>query len=69
MLGYYANDTENHRMISFSDPADSTIVAQTRRIQGVKLDRPHDLVVDPVDGWVFAINPNFQHVFRFSAIR
>lgn len=65
---YYANDTDNHRIISFSDLSKATLKAQTKKIAGVSLKRPHDTVIDPVDGWVYAINPNSGHVFRFTAI-
>ena len=33
-------------------------------LAGVKLDRPHDIVVDE-DGWLYALNPNKAEVFRF----
>ena len=65
---YYANDTENHRMIAFADLSKPTIRAQTKRIAGVTLQRPHDVVLDPSTGWIYAINPNSGHVFRFTAI-
>lgn len=65
---YYANDTENHRLISFADLSKSTIAAQTKKIMGVPLKRPHDTVIDPATGWIYALNPNSGHVFRFSAI-
>jgi hypothetical protein len=65
---YYANDTDNHRIISFSDLSSEIITAQTKTIAGVALKRPHDIVVDPATGWIYAINPNSGHVFRFTAI-
>lgn len=65
---YYANDTENHRIISFASLSDKTITAQTKKIAGVELKRPHDIVLDPATGWIYAINPNSGHVFRFTAI-
>jgi len=65
---YYANDTENHRMIAFSDLSKSTIQAQTKKISGINLHRPHDVVLDPSTGWIYAINPGSGHVFRFTAI-
>ena len=65
---YYANDTDNHRIISFSDLSKKTIKAQTKNIAGIPLKRPHDTVIDPVKGWVYAINPNSGHVFRFTSI-
>ncbi|MFT5634157.1 MAG: hypothetical protein ACI9SQ_001887 [Rubritalea sp.] len=65
---YYANDTENHRIISFGSLSDKTITAQTKKIAGVALKRPHDIVLDPATGWIYAINPNSGHVFRFTAI-
>ena len=65
---YYANDTENHRMIAFADLSKPTIRAQTKKIAGVTLRRPHDVVLDPSTGWIYAINPGSGHVFRFTAI-
>ena len=65
---YYANDTENHRIIAFTDLSRSAITAQTKNIAGIPLERPHDIVVDPATGWIYAINPNSGHVFRFTAI-
>lgn len=65
---YYANDTENQRIIAFRDLADDTIAAQTSSIAGVTLNRPHDILRDPATGWIYALNPNSGHVFRFTAI-
>ena len=65
---YYANDTGNNRVIAFSDLSSGTIAAQTRTIAGVTLDRPHDILRDPATGWIYALNPNSGHVFRFTAI-
>jgi hypothetical protein len=65
---YYANDTANHRLISFANLSSATITAQTHKILGVPLKRPHDIVIDPATGWIYALNPNSGHVFRFSAI-
>lgn len=65
---YYVNDTENNRLISFADLASPAITAQTSQILGVNLSRPHDIVIDPDTGWIYALNPNSGHVFRFTAI-
>lgn len=65
---YYANDTDNHRIISFADLSSETITAQTKSIAGVALKRPHDIVLDPATGWIYTINPQSGHVFRFTAI-
>jgi len=65
---YYANDTENHRIIAFADLSSGTITAQTNNIAGIPLKRPHDIVLDPATGWIYAINPSSGHVFRFTAI-
>jgi hypothetical protein len=65
---YYANDTDNHRIISFANLSRGTITAQTKNIAGIPLKRPHDIVLDPATGWIYAINPNSGHVFRFTAI-
>jgi len=65
---YYANDTDNHRIIAFSDPSKNEITAETKEIWGIKLQRPHDIVIDPETGWIYALNPNSGHIFRFTAI-
>ncbi len=65
---YYANDTDNHRIIAFADLSKKAIHAQTRNIAGISLSRPHDVVLDHAAGWIYAINPNSGHVFRFTAI-
>ena len=65
---YYANDTDHHRLISFSDPSKDTITTETKEICGIKLQRPHDTVIDPETGWIYALNPNSGHIFRFTAI-
>jgi len=65
---YYANDTANNRIIAFSDLSSGAIAAQTSNIQGVALNRPHDVVIDPATNWIYALNPNSRDVFRFSAI-
>ncbi|NNC89188.1 MAG: hypothetical protein HKN82_12080 [Akkermansiaceae bacterium] len=65
---YYANDTENHRIIAFRDLSSGTIAAQTGSIAGVTLKRPHDILIDPATNWIYALNPHSGHVFRFTAI-
>ena len=65
---YYANDTGNHRIIAFSDPSKNEITAETKEICGIKLQRPHDTVIDPASGWIYALNPSSGHIFRFTAI-
>ena len=65
---FYANDTDHHRIIAFSDPSKNEITAETKEICGIKLQRPHDTVIDPATGWIYALNPNSGHIFRFTAI-
>ena len=65
---YYANDTGNHRIIAFADLSSGTVTAQTNNIEGVTLNRPHDILIDPATDWIYALNPNSGHVFRFTAI-
>lgn len=62
---YFATDTANHRMFSFRDPRTNEKARAVETIAGIKLDRPHDVVIDD-DGWVYVINPNPPTtVFRF----
>jgi hypothetical protein len=65
---YYANDTDNHRLISFADLSKNNITGETKEICGIKLQRPHDTVIDHETGWIYALNPNSGHIFRFTAI-
>ena len=65
---FYANDTDHHRIIAFSDPSKNEITAETKEIWGIKLQRPHDIVIDPETGWIYALNPNSGHILRFTAI-
>ena len=65
---YYINDTDNHRIIAVTNLSESKVSIQTKTIAGVSLKRPHDIVLDKTKGWLYAINPNSGHVFRFSAI-
>ena len=65
---YYANDTDNHRIIAFADPSKNEITTETKVICGIQLKRPHDTVIDPATGWIYALNPNSGHIFRFTAI-
>ena len=65
---YYINDTDHHRIIAVSNLAENKIAAETKKIAGITLQRPHDIVLDQKSGWLYAINPNSGHVFRFKAI-
>ncbi len=62
---YFATDTAGHRMFSFRDPLAERKEKNVGTIAGIKLDRPHDVVVDD-DGWIYVVNPNPPTtVFRF----
>ncbi|MDA0836041.1 MAG: hypothetical protein O2955_09620 [Planctomycetota bacterium] len=61
---YYATDTGRHRMVAFRDFNLPRIEKETDTLAGVKLDRPHDVVIDN-DGWIYVLNPNTPTVFRF----
>lgn len=65
---YYANDTENHRMIAFASLEDAGVAEEARELGGVALDRVHDVVHDPGSGWLYALNPNQPVVFRFKSL-
>ncbi|MEX0727433.1 MAG: hypothetical protein WEB58_23005 [Planctomycetaceae bacterium] len=62
---YYATDTGRHRLVAFRDVNLQRIEKSAETLADVKLDRPHDIVID--DGWIYAINPNRPTVFRFRA--
>jgi hypothetical protein len=61
---YYVCDSENHRLIAFPDPASDQIAKVIPRLAGIELDRPHDVVVDERDGWIYVLNPNRPTLFR-----
>ena len=61
---YYATDTGRHRLVSFRDLNLPHIEQVAEVIAGVKLDRPHDIVIDD-EGWMYGLNPNRATVFRF----
>jgi len=61
---YYATDTGRHRLVSFRDLDQQRIEKAVDTLADVKLDRPHDIVID-ADGWIYALNPNRARVFRF----
>lgn len=63
---YYATDTGNHRLITFGDPAIDLWDTFATTLAGIKLQRPHDIVFDEVTSWMYALNPNSGHVFRFK---
>ena len=59
---YYVSDTGNHRIISFQDISGSDI-EQTTSISGIKLNRPHDILFNSEDGYLYVITEN-NHLFR-----
>ena len=61
---YYATDTGRHRLVSFRDLNLPQIEQMAETLADVKLDRPHDIVIDG-EGWMYALNPNQATVFRF----
>ena len=65
---YYVADTDNNRILSFDSLENSEISASTSTIDGIELNRPHDIVYDQDQGWLYAINPLSAVVFRFKAI-
>jgi hypothetical protein len=61
---YYVNDTNNHRIISFQDISKSDI-EQASSISGIKLKRPHDILFNPDDGFLYVIDEN-KYLLRFK---
>ena len=64
---FHATDTGNHRLITFRDPASSQVRNSVTSLADIKLERPHDIVFDRSSGWLYSLNPNNAHVFRFKA--
>ncbi len=65
---FYATDTGNHRLISFSDPARRPLKNSADALANIKLKRPHDIVFDPSTGWLYSLNPDRCRVFRFKTL-
>ena len=65
---YYVADTENHRITAFRSLSDAGIEKEAHTIAGVRLERPHDIVVDPDTGWIYALNSREPIVFRFKGL-
>jgi len=65
---YYVNDTDNNRMIAFSDPSSNVIAAERTGLAGITLNRPHDVVIDPGTNLIYAINPSAPQVFQFPEL-
>ncbi|QDS90666.1 hypothetical protein EC9_48800 [Rosistilla ulvae] len=63
---FYATDTGNHRLITFADPASAAWDTFATSLAGIKLQRPHDIVLDDATGWMYSLNPNSSEVFRFK---
>ena len=63
---FYATDTGNHRLITFRDPASSPLQDSVTSLADTKLKRPHDIVLDHSTGWLYSLNPDSGHVFRFK---
>jgi hypothetical protein len=63
---FYATDTANHRLITFRDPASSQVKTRLTSLADTSLKRPHDIVFDQSTGWLYSLNPDSGHVFRFK---
>ncbi|MFT5328070.1 MAG: hypothetical protein ACI8P0_005978 [Planctomycetaceae bacterium] len=64
---FHATDTGNHRLITFRDPASSELQSSVTSLAGIRLKRPHDIVLDQSTGWLYSLNPDSSIVFRFKA--
>jgi hypothetical protein len=64
---FYATDTGNHRLITFRDPASSQVQNRLTSLAETKLKRPHDIVFDQSTDWLYSLNPDSSHVFRFKS--
>ncbi|MDR3511187.1 MAG: hypothetical protein P4L73_06115 [Caulobacteraceae bacterium] len=59
-------DTEKHRLIQVDDLAGAGMVVRTE-LAGIKLKRPHNVVVDPLTGYVYVIAGD-RRLFRFKTL-
>jgi hypothetical protein len=64
---FYATDTGNHRLITFADPAHRQTRVLATSLADIKLKRPHDIVFDESNGWLYSLNPDSSRVFRFQS--
>lgn len=53
---YYAVNTEEHTIIEFSDLTETG--NNTPNYNGIELSRPHDIVYNPADGFVYMVDNN-----------
>jgi hypothetical protein len=65
---YYASDTQNHRLIAFSNLASSAVSLERHEMAGVELREVHDVAYDESTGWIYALNPYGPTVFRFKEL-
>lgn len=64
---FYAADTENHRLISFLDPTEEH-VESALSVGDIDLNRPHDVVFDQANGFLYLINPQPTILFRMTTL-
>ena len=63
---YYVCDTDNHRIVRFTDLASSTFTSVST-LNNIALDRPHDILLDPITDKIMVLNPYSGVVFRFDS--
>ena len=65
---FYATDTGNHRLVTFREPASRQLQNRLTSLANTKLQRPHDIVLDQSTGWLYSLNPDSSHLFRFQTV-
>lgn len=59
-------DTDNHRLVQIDDLSGKGEISRSELL-GIKLNRPHDEIVDPGTGDVYVIDGG-RHLFRFKSL-
>lgn len=60
------NDTDHHRLLQVDDLSGAGLVTRSE-LAGLKLERPHDQVVDPQTGDIYVIDGG-RRLFRFRSL-
>ena len=62
------NDTNNHRIVEMDELSGHGRNAIHEELAGIRLNRPHDQILDPVTGHIYLIDGG-RHLFRFRSLK
>ncbi|PZO87567.1 MAG: hypothetical protein DI623_14475 [Sphingomonas sanxanigenens] len=61
------NDTNNHRIVEMDDISGLGRNVVREQLAGIRLNRPHDQILDPSTGYIYLIDGG-RHLFRFKSL-